>query len=158
MQLKCWTAILCVLFKKKNESYSQVPLWQGQMIWQINVFTLTPSNCFMQHWIQFKVMSPIADVQNLIHKYFKYLYAQHNWKVLSEPMLAYVNWILRDSFQWNLNQHTTILFHENESDKVGWKMSAILSQPQSINQLNQWHPLPISWSVGAVTMASSCVL
>ena len=51
-----------------------------------------------------------------------------------------------------------IFLQENECDKVVWRMSAILSQPPCINQLNQWHPLPISWSVGAVTMASSCVL
>ena len=44
-----------------------------------------------------------------------------------------VNWTLRNKFQWNFNQNTEIFIHENASENIICKMSAILSRGRWVN-------------------------
>ena len=46
-----------------------------------------------------------------------------------------VCWILKNKFQWNLNQNTNIFMQENTIEKVVCKMAAILFQPQCVKDL-----------------------
>ena len=56
-------------------------------------------------------------------------------KPLSEPMLEYCHWTLRNKVQWNINRNSCIFIQENASEIVVWKMAAILSRPQCVNIL-----------------------
>ena len=53
-------------------------------------------------------------------------------KPLSEPMLDFVNWTLRNKLQWNLNRNSDISIQENVFGNV-WKKAASLFQPQCVN-------------------------
>ena len=44
-----------------------------------------------------------------------------------------VNWTLRNKLQWNLNRNSYIFNQENAFENVVWKMVAILSRPQCVN-------------------------
>ena len=46
-----------------------------------------------------------------------------------------VNSNLRNKLQWTLKQHSNIFIQENAFEYVIWKMAAILSRPQCVNQL-----------------------
>ena len=47
-----------------------------------------------------------------------------------------VNWALGNKFQWNFNQNTTFFIEENGFEYVVWKLTAILSRPQCVNNNN----------------------
>ena len=49
-------------------------------------------------------------------------------KPLYEPIMAY----LENEFQWNLNQKKTTFIQENEIEIGLWKLTVMLSWPQSI--------------------------
>ena len=53
---------------------------------------------------------------------------------LSEPMLKYCYWILRNKLQWNFNRNSYIFSHENAFENV-WKRATILSRPQYVSTL-----------------------
>ena len=44
-----------------------------------------------------------------------------------------VNWTLRNKLQWNFNRNSYIFIQENAFENVVWKMAAILSRPQCVN-------------------------
>ena len=48
---------------------------------------------------------------------------------LSEPMLEYGYWTLRNKFQWNLNRNQYIFIHENACKSVVCKMAPMSSRP-----------------------------
>ena len=54
-------------------------------------------------------------------------------KPLSEPMLEYSNWTLKNKLQRNLYRNSNIFIQENAFQNVVWKMAAILSRPQCVN-------------------------
>ena len=54
-------------------------------------------------------------------------------KPLSEPIWNIVNLTIGNKRQWNLNWNFQIFSQENASEYVVWKMTAILSRPQSVN-------------------------
>ena len=57
-------------------------------------------------------------------------------KPLSEPMLEYCKYSnLTNKLQSNLKRNSYIFIQENSFENVVWKMAAILSQPQCVNQL-----------------------
>ena len=56
-------------------------------------------------------------------------------KPLPEPMQT-VSWILRNKLQQNFNQNSYIFIEENVFESVVYKTSAILSQPEWVNQLH----------------------
>ena len=45
-----------------------------------------------------------------------------------------VNWNLRNKLQWNLKRNSYIFIQENAFENVVWKMAAILSRPQCVNE------------------------
>ena len=51
-------------------------------------------------------------------------------KPLSEPMMKYCHWTLRNKFQWNFSRKANIFIQENEFENFVCKMASILSQPQ----------------------------
>ena len=53
-------------------------------------------------------------------------------KLLSEPMVDYVNWILANIFQWKCNQNTTIVIDEHARENVVCEMVSILSRSQCV--------------------------
>ena len=53
-------------------------------------------------------------------------------KLLSEPMLEFVNCTLGNKLQWNLNKEFFI--QENAFENVVWNMAAILSRPQCVKK------------------------
>ena len=61
-------------------------------------------------------------------------YCLLDFKPLSEPMLVYVNWDLRNKRQWHSNRNSNIFIQENAFKNV-WKMAAILSWLV----LSHWH-------------------
>ena len=46
-----------------------------------------------------------------------------------------VNWTFRNKLQWNLNWNLCIFIQENPFENVVWKMAAILSWPQCVNEV-----------------------
>ena len=54
-------------------------------------------------------------------------------KPLSESMLGYLNWTLRNKLQGNFNRHSYIFIQENAFKNVVRVMTAILSQAQCVN-------------------------
>ena len=48
-----------------------------------------------------------------------------------------VNWTLGNKLQWNFNQNLNIFIQENAFENVIWKMAAIWSRPQCVNELQQ---------------------
>ena len=52
-----------------------------------------------------------------------------------------VNWTLGNKIQWNLNRNSYIFIQENTFENVVWKMAAILSLPQCVNEMAQVHSL-----------------
>ena len=63
----------------------------------------------------------------------------------------FVNYNLKNKFQWNLKQDSHIFIQENTYENVVWKMAAILSLPQCVNitMLHSTHP-------GHMKAATSC--
>ena len=53
-------------------------------------------------------------------------------KQLSETMLKFVNWTLRNKLQWNFNRYSNIFIEEITFENVVCKMSAIFSRPQCV--------------------------
>ena len=47
----------------------------------------------------------------------------------------FVNWTLRNKFQWNWNRNSYIVIQENAFENVVRKMVAILSRPQCVKEL-----------------------
>ena len=58
-------------------------------------------------------------------------------KPLSESMLVIVNWTLVNKIRWNICRNLKIVSQENAFENDFWKMTAILSHPQVLNQLSQ---------------------
>ena len=48
-------------------------------------------------------------------------------RLLPEPMLI-VNWILRNTFQWNWDQNTKLFVHKKSFENVVYEMAATLSR------------------------------
>ena len=44
-----------------------------------------------------------------------------------------VNWTLRHNFQWNVNQNTKLIIHENAFENIVCEMTAILSRGRWVN-------------------------
>ena len=53
-------------------------------------------------------------------------------KPLSEPMMEYRNWTLRNKFQWNSNRNSYIFIQENALENVVCEVAFILSRPQCV--------------------------
>ena len=53
-------------------------------------------------------------------------------KPLSEQMLDYLNWTLRNKLQWNLNRNFNIFIQENAFESVVCETAAILSRLQCV--------------------------
>ena len=61
-------------------------------------------------------------------------------KPLSEPMLEYCQLDPWDKLQRNFNQNSYIFIQESAFENVVWKMAAIFSRPQCVNQsLNDYY-------------------
>ena len=64
----------------------------------------------------------------------------HHWfrltsvKPLSAAMWNIVNWTFRNKLQWYFNQNPCIFIEKNSFENVAWKMAAILSRSQCVNQ------------------------
>ena len=54
-----------------------------------------------------------------------------------------VNWTHENKLQQDLNRNSYIFILENALENVGWKMEAILSQPQSVKACPVWVNLTI---------------
>ena len=52
-----------------------------------------------------------------------------------------VNWTLGNKLQWNINRNLYIFIKENAFEIVVWKMVAILSRPQCVNEKPHWFRL-----------------
>ena len=65
-----------------------------------------PSAAYMRQW------TGSALVQIMACRLF-------DAKPLSEPMLDFVNWTLRNKLQYNFNQNTKRFIHENASENIG---------------------------------------
>ena len=57
-------------------------------------------------------------------------------KPLSEPMLEYYYWTLRNKLQWNLNRNSNIFIWENAFERVVCETASILSRPQCVNTMS----------------------
>ena len=55
-------------------------------------------------------------------------------KPLSEMMLDFFNWTLRNKLQWNFNRTSNIFIEENTFENVVCEMSSILSRPQCVKE------------------------
>ena len=55
-----------------------------------------------------------------------------------------INWIIRNKFQWNFNQNTKLLIHENAFENIVSKMMAILSMGRWVKHF--------LWQVGPRTV------
>ena len=68
-------------------------------------------------------------------------------KPLSEPMLEYFNWTLRNKFEWNLNRNSHIFIQENAFENVVSNMVTILPRPRCVKSniylvVPNWLPTP----------------
>ena len=54
-------------------------------------------------------------------------------KPLSEPMLEYLYYTIRNKFQWNFNRNAYIFIQENAFKDVVREKAAILCRPQCVN-------------------------
>ena len=59
-------------------------------------------------------------------------------KVFSEPMWNIVNQTIRDKCRWNVDQNLNIFIQENAFENVIWKMAALLSRSQCINEFDHF--------------------
>ena len=50
-------------------------------------------------------------------------------KPLSETMLDYVNWTIKNKLQWNFNRNSNIFIHENALENVVCEMVSIYLDP-----------------------------
>ena len=46
-----------------------------------------------------------------------------------------VNWTPRNKLQWNVNRNSYIFIQENPFENIVWKLAAILSRPQCVNEI-----------------------
>ena len=53
-------------------------------------------------------------------------------KPLSEPVLGYSDWTLRNKLQWNFNRNSNIFIQEHTFENVVCEMACILSRPQCV--------------------------
>ena len=67
-----------------------------------------------------------------------YIICADNGLVPSRQCWNIVNWTLRNKLQWNLNWNSHIFIQGNVFENIIWKMAAILSQPQSVKQVQLW--------------------
>ena len=66
-------------------------------------------------------------------------YLKQSWVV--------INWILRNTLQWNFNQNTKHFVHKTASENIVCKMVSILSRPQCVNSLQSTLPVHPQGSV-----------
>ena len=85
---------------------------------------------YMRHWIR------SALVQIMAWRLF-------DAKPLSKPMLAIVNWTLRNKLQWNFKQNTRLFINKNAFENIVCEIAVILSRERWVN-------------APAVTTALSC--
>ena len=74
--------------------------------------------------------------------------------VSTRGIASIVNWTHRNTLQWNCNQNSYIIFQQNPSENVVWKMAAIFSQSQWVNLDNS----QLTPSIGLLLMPWLSVL
>ena len=77
-------------------------------------------------------------------------------KPLSEPVLEYCNWTLRNKLLWNLNQNSWIFIQENAVKNVVCEIVAILSRGRWVKEMvhTLCHKLFPFWRSSGVTRGS----
>ena len=63
-------------------------------------------------------------------------------KPLSQPMLWYLNWTLRNKLQWNFNRNSYIFIQRNGPENVVFEMAATLSRPRCVKPFSKHPNLP----------------
>ena len=67
-----------------------------------------------------------------------------------------INCTLRNKFQWNFDQNTMIFIQENAFENILYKMAAILSRPQCVNQTIPIMATHLSWAKWLKHLTENC--
>ena len=85
--------------------------------------------CFEFHWKVFKESYWVPQWGRVTHICIS------NLNIIGTDNGFFAGWcqaITWKRLQWNLNRNQYIFFHENATENVVWKMTAILSQPRYV--------------------------
>ena len=107
---------MCLLIYIFNYTVAYDLIWQGSRVLVTAVLTYLP-------------LVPHVCICVLAQRWFRW------WLVICSAPSHYLNqswfivyyWTLRNKLQWNLNQNTKLVIHENAFENVVCEMAAILS-------------------------------